>query len=187
MTFALVMAPACRDAGLTDAYMALDSGGMLQRTLFYTDTATIYCVGKLDSGVADVSVSAVVRASSLYVSDRDAFVPVDEIVAVSDADQTPGMGQSVVAFQLNKAVSDPSIDSSDVPFNPGTYVCDLYVNGDLDRSVPFAIDFPACPVAPPVDGGPCAGWVRPSSTCAGAQAGVECTCGSKGTWSCSSP
>jgi hypothetical protein len=133
MTFALFMAPACRDAGLTDAYMALDSGGMLQRTVFYTDTATIYCVGKLDSGVADVSVSGVVRASSLYVSDRDAYVPVDEIVAVSAADQTPGMGQSVVAFQLDKAVPEPSVDPSTVPFNPGTYVCDLYVNGELAR------------------------------------------------------
>ena len=167
--------------------MALDSGGMLQRTVFYTDTATIYCVGKLDSGVADVSVSSTVRASSLYVSDRDAYVPVDEIVAVSSADQTPGMGQSIVAFQLDKAVPDPSVDPSTVPFNPGTYVCDLYVNGDLDRSIPFTIAFPDCPVAPPGDGGPCAGWVRPGSRCPGAQAGVECTCASSGSWSCSSP
>ncbi len=185
MALVVAIAPACRDAGLTDAYMSLDGSGMRRRTVFYTDTESIYCVGDVDSGVDDVTVSSVVRAHSLYVSSRNAFEPVDEIVAVSDSDQAPGKGQSLVAFQLNKAVPGPGVDPSEVPFTPGSYVCELYVDGDLDRSVPFEIDFPACPVAPPVDGGPCAGWVRPSSKCSGAQAGVQCTCVSSGTWACS--
>jgi len=185
LSLVIAIAPACRDAGLTDAYMSLDDGGMRRRTVFYTDTASIYCIGNVDSGVDDVTVSSVVRARSLYVSSRDAFEPVDEVVAVSDSDRAPGKGQSQVAFQLEKTVPRAGIDPSQIPYTPGSYVCEIYVDGDLDRSVPFEIDFPSCPVAPPAEGGPCAGWVRPSSKCSGAKAGVECTCASGGTWTCS--
>jgi hypothetical protein len=178
--------PACRTAGLDNAWMSLDESGDRHRTTFYTDTANIYCIGQVDSGTADVSVSSIIRASSIYQASLGTYVPADATVAVSLQDQAPGQGTTTVAFQLLKATPSNG-DTSTVPFVPGKYECDLYVNGDLDRTVPFDIEFPDCPVAPPSDGGPCAEWVPPGAVCPGAEAGVTCTCGAdpvKGTWSC---
>jgi hypothetical protein len=56
------------------------------------------------------------------------------------------------------------------------------LDGQLAASLPFTVEFPACPVPPVVDGAPCAGWVKGGSSCPDA-VGHICTCAGA-SWKC---
>jgi hypothetical protein len=109
------------------------------------------------------------------------MVAADVTMAVGDA--APGKGEhTIVSFKLDPPADPMGMGAQ--PYLPGSYVCELSIDGHLEESVPFSITFATCPFLPPATGASCAGWVRPGATCPGVSTRIACTCGSDGLWSC---
>jgi hypothetical protein len=154
--------------------MSLDQNGDRKRQHFFTDTESIYCVVELASGRRDVTVSAVIRATELFLP--SGAVPVSQTFAVGE--EAPGAGDNlVVSFELEK-------EDAQEPFVPGRFACELYLDGHQEETVEFDVQYPACPVPPAVDGGRCADYFLPGSVCSGA-AEQSCVCSETGRWQCS--
>jgi hypothetical protein len=183
---ALVLASAligCNTAGFKRVFMSLDEQGSRKRTTFYTDTSTIYCVGELVSGRADVTVQSTIRAKTLYDPVSNAMLPAPGIGWLGEA--APGKTEGTfVSFELVKSGTGAGHASEKGPYSVGNYSCELAIDGQFEDAVEFAIAFPSCPMLPPVPGQLCAGWVRERSRCEGAGA-RSCTCdGTSGAWQC---
>jgi len=164
----------CKTAGLKEVFTSLDSGGARRREHFFADTKEIHCIGKMASGVADVTVSGTLRASELWDPNTETFKQVDAVLALKDV--APGTGKDIsVDLEITR--------EEGAPYVPGKYTCELAIDGEVEGSAAFDVAFPACPDAPIVSGGLCQGFVAPRSTCPGAFS-EPCTCGHAGVWVC---
>ena len=171
----LLLTAGCDTAGFSDAYMALDSSGKRKRDHFFTDTEDIYCVGKMASGVEDLTVSASLRATQIY--DRRGGKPIDVDYYLGVEDLAPGAGSDItVSFKLERT-------DSDAPYLAGKFVCELAIDGEVRERVPFDVRFPECPEAPIVNDALCGGFVLEGARCGGAL-NDDCTCRQDGVWSC---
>jgi hypothetical protein len=85
-----------------------------------------------------------------------------------------------------------------LPYPAGTYQCEVQIDGVLQTEAPtFLIQYPPpvtgpngdvyiCPVAPPVSGITCVGWVPPGAKCPGYNAPEICVC-EGAAWNCGTP
>jgi hypothetical protein len=173
---ALVALSSCRSAGIKRAYMSLDSDGKRKRDVFFTDTETMFCVAEIASGREDLSVGGVWRATSFYSSLDGSKAPVNSVLAIEE--EAPGAGEDVrVFFEL-------FMKDGDRPYPAGTFVCDLSLDGEVEESLAFEVQFPACPAAPLFSGLVCRDFVIGGSVCPGATSGTNCTCAESGLWEC---
>jgi hypothetical protein len=167
------------------AYMALDSEGLRQRTSFFTDTQQIYCVGELVSARNDVTVSAVIKSTAL-IDATGQLVPVQQTYTV--AEDAPGHTTlTLTAFAMLQTPAGTSTSMAPlqgVPYPAGNFVCELSIDGQLEESVSFTIDYPACPAVPVAPTIPCQGWVKQGSVCPSENPGHTCTCAASGQWEC---
>jgi len=162
--------------------MALDESGDRRRTTFDTQTKAIFCIGELASGRADVTISAKIRAPVLFDRVSGQMVAADLTMAVGEA--APGKGEhTIVSFKFDPP-ADPMMTMMAQAYIPGSYVCELSIDGHLEEQVPFSIGFASCPALPPTTGAPCAGWVRPGASCSGISPRIACACNADGLWSC---
>jgi hypothetical protein len=83
-----------------------------------------------------------------------------------------------------------------LPYPPGTYECQIFVNGEFQGSAQFSIQYdcasqpsnegpgPCCPTIPPSSGVPCRNWVPKGTSCRGyATASTICDCNNY-YWEC---
>jgi hypothetical protein len=160
--------------------MSLDASGDRHRTAFDTQTKNIYCIGELASGRADITVSARIRAPLLLDRASGQMVAADLTMGVGE--MAPGKGEhTIVSFEFRRPADSGSMTQ---PYIPGSYVCELSIDGHLEDAVPFQIAYAPCPKEPPLSGAPCAGWVRPGADCQGISPRIACHCGDEGVWSC---
>jgi hypothetical protein len=165
----------CKTAGFKETFMALDGSGNRRREHFFVDTEEIHCVGKLASGVNDVTVTGVLRATQLWDPQAREMRKVDAVLATEEL--APGAGKDlVIAFKL-----EPPSDGG--PYRAGEYTCELSIDGEVEASVPFDIAFPECPAAPVSSGALCEGFVLPGSRCPSSTK-TECVCAESGNWEC---
>jgi hypothetical protein len=165
----------CDTAGFRDAYMSLDADGNRERQRFFTDTEAIYCIGKLASGVDDLTVTASIRAQQLYSPHDGSASKVDFQVGAKDI--APGAGEDItVAFELER-------ENDDAPYGAGKFVCELAIDGEVRERLPFEVAFPRCPEAPISVGTACAGFVLEGARCPN-PLGHPCTCGGEQGWQC---
>jgi hypothetical protein len=166
----------CKTAGFKETFMSLDSSGDRRREHFFVDTEEIHCIGKMVSGVSDVTVTGVVRASQLWDPRTKTMRKVDAFLATEEV--APGAGKDIVVdFKLK-----PRTEGE--PYEAGVYTCELSIDGEVEASVPFDVAFPACPAAPIFGGERCEGFVLPGSACPSAVK-TDCVCAASGTWECS--
>jgi hypothetical protein len=57
---------ACNTAGVSYVYMAIDSGGLQHRQLFYTDSNSIYCIADFSSARPDATLDFVIHQTGVY-------------------------------------------------------------------------------------------------------------------------
>jgi hypothetical protein len=97
----------CKWAGVSAVYMAIDQGGMQERTEFFTDSLAIYCIAKFSSARQDVTVSftihevpgPVTTSAQMNSGLADPANPLHPVFAVDQ--ETPGPGtEEVVAFNV---------------------------------------------------------------------------------------
>jgi hypothetical protein len=172
----------CRTAGLKRVFMSLDQQGNRKRTTFFTDSSAIFCVGELVSGRADVTVQSTIRANTLYDPSSYTMVPALGVAWLGES--APGRTDGAfVAFELAKPENGAGMSDRGL-YPPGTFTCELTIDGEREDSVDFDIVFPSCPELPPLADQTCRGWVRPGSRCQGAGA-ATCLCDrASGAWQC---
>lgn len=178
-------ATGCSTAGLRDAYTALDESGLRRRDVFFTDGTVLYCVAEVSSGREDLTVDALIRQTVAYDEAADKTTEVDIVAAI--ASSGPGRAQGVnVAVSLTPANADGT-PNEDGAFPVGEYLCEIYLDGELEASVPFRIDFPSCPAYAIAPNSACQGFFRRNTTCprfgASSLDKSECKC-TDGLWRC---
>lgn len=171
------LAVSCNTAAVKHLYMSLDQDGSRKRTVFYTDTDKIYCIGELAVGRKDVSITATIRSTASAPLPTGESIPFASTLAAKDI--TPGgTGEDVIAsFEILKG-------NMDGPWSAGDFVCDLSIDADVVDSTAFQIQYPQCPAVPPFNGEPCEGFFRPQSTCVGGITAQTCVCSTEGDWKC---
>ena len=170
-------AVSCNTAAVKRGYMSLDTQGDRHRTIFYTDTDTIFCIGELAIGRQDTTIGSTFRALEFAVPPKGELVPTNTVLAVSDAVADSTGDDVKVAFQLLKK-------DSMAPWPAGQFACELSIDGVQEESIPFEIRYPECPFQPSFDGDSCAGFFLPQSTCLGADMAQTCVCEDTGFWQC---
>jgi hypothetical protein len=134
-------------ARITDVYTALDGQGDRQRSQFFTDSKEIHCVTELAVSRTGVTLEVKVHQLLTYDFTTDKYVSTDRITA--DVETSPAAGQGIqkADVSLKPQAADGS-DLTDGPFQPGHFQCDAYLDGDLEKSAIFNVDFPGSTIAP---------------------------------------
>jgi hypothetical protein len=172
--FVALTSVACDSAGFKRGYMALDSEGERERDVFYTDSEGIFCVVEMASGREDVTVKAELHAQAFYVPPDGHAEEASVFIAAEE--EAPGAGEELT-------VSFEWVRDADEPYPAGVYECRLFLEDELEETLPFEVRYPECPVAPVVNGLSCDGFVLPNARCPGAFEGRICTC-RDGVWRC---
>lgn len=185
---AAVAASACTETGnVVDVHMALDEDGWIERNEFFTDSAKIYCVGRLGLGRRTAILGMRIRTFQLYDFLQNKFIDVDGVGAVNERQETQSKDPKFVNLQL-KPLGPSGSNQQDVPFLPGRYECEVYLDGELQGTAPFNILFPPCPdyiIAPETR---CYGYFREQDTCprygATSTNPRKCICTAAEGWAC---
>jgi hypothetical protein len=105
-------------ANIANAQMARDSEGNALTSVF-SPQENFYCVLELANAPDDTSIKAIWTAVDVAGSEPDTLIDESEI--------TTGSGS--VYFEL----------SNSSPWPPGQYKVDIYLNGELDRTLEFQV------------------------------------------------
>lgn len=174
-------------ARVSDVYMALDGNGDRKRSVFFTDSKEIHCVVEAGIGRKGVTIEAIVRELQSYDFVADKFFPSDRVAANVEAAPTPGDGIQKTDVVLKPHAPDGS-DASGAPFPPGHFQCEAYLDGSLEQTAVFNIDFPECPTAAIRPATTCYGFYKKNTQCprygATSRDPAQCRCSSTKGWEC---
>jgi hypothetical protein len=186
---------ACSDLEVHAIYTALDGSGNRRRTVFYTDTESIFCDIEYGSTREDITFNAVVR----QIKDANG-AGVNIIGRVGEI--APGISHGTLSFELSHPVPNPTQPMmnapSVLPYPVGTFLCEIYVDALDPKSgvnssqthapemtTQFEIRFPDCPVSFAADGIVCKDFYRDKQVCPSAVKAISCTCDyATTTWKC---
>lgn len=174
-------------ARVSDVYMALDGNGDRKRTVFYTDSKEIHCVVEMGIGRKGVTIEALIRQLQGYDFAADNVFPTDRVVA--NAENSPSPGDAIQTLDVTLKAQAPDGSNADgQPFPRGHYQCEAYLDGKLEGSAVFNIDFPECPASLITPGTRCFGFYRQNLACPkyGASSGEQpkCRCSTTKGWEC---
>ena len=188
-SLAVPVLSACTSTGnVVDIRMALDENGWRERNQFFTDSEKIYCVGKLGIGRPSAVVEMKIREYQRYDFLSNKFIDTDGVAAVEEI--KPDRSKEPIDLSLELTPRGPTDGESGgaVPFNPGRYECEVYLDGELQGTAPFNILFPPCPefsIAPETR---CYGFYRAGDTCPRfGQSSTNpkiCKCTAEEGWAC---
>lgn len=150
----------CSTANISDVYTADDADGNYKRTTFYTDSNEVHCVIEAGIGRTDATIDVLVRQLQGYDYLKNVFFTTNRVIANIEAQPQPADGIQKIDMQLDPLPPDGSSTSTtgDIPFPIGHFQCEAYLDGDLQRTAVFNINFPpACPDS----------FITPSSICFG--------------------
>jgi hypothetical protein len=180
---------ACTSTGnVVDVHMALDDKGWRERNEFFTDSEKIFCVGKLGLGRPSAVVEMKIRQYQRYDFIANKFIDADGVAAVDE--QQPERSKEPIDLSLELKPRGPTDGESGdaVPFTPGRYQCEVYLDGEVQGTAPFNILFPPCPefsIAPETR---CYGFYRIGDTCPRyGQSSTNpkvCKCTAEEGWAC---
>ena len=173
-------------ARISDVYMSLDADGNRKRNVFFTDTKEIHCVVEMGIGRKGTTVEAIVRELQYYDFATDQFRETDRVAANAENSPSPQEGIQKLDVLLKPAGPDGS-DASGSPFPPGRFQCEARLEGELQQTTIFNINFPDCPTAGIHTGELCFGFYKNKTACpkygASSHDPAGCTCTTAG-WDC---
>ncbi|MBX3200008.1 MAG: hypothetical protein KF894_17865 [Labilithrix sp.] len=184
--------PACSaTANVGDVWMSLDEDGGRRRSVFFTDSAAITCIAEVGVGRQDVTLEILIRQIRGAAVGTDDFEPMDQVVLARDLrpDITKD-GPALIAVTMVPSSIDEEgrlKEDQEAPFSPGSYICEVMLDGVLQKSVAFNIDYPPCPTVLIREGTPCLGFYTFDTECpaggASGQPQPTCVCSGK-DWVC---
>ncbi len=184
--------PACTaTANVSDVYMSIDEDGARRRNVFYTDSASITCIAEVGIGRKDVTIEMLIRQIRAAPLGTDDFESVDSVIAARDVhpDITKDKPALIALTMIPTSLDDEGRlkEDQEAPFHPGSYVCEVTLDGKPAGTAAFNIGYPDCPTTIIQKGTPCKGFYELDKDCpangATGQPEPTCTCEEKG-WSC---
>jgi hypothetical protein len=183
--------PACTStAGVADVYMALEDDGVRVRKVFFTDSANVSCIAEVASGRENATFEMLIRRVAEAPFATDNFEPTNRVILVNEFLPGRTTGTVKIALSMKPTVIDSEgkpKEDTDAPFSPGSYVCEVYLDGKKAEQAAFNIDYAPCPPAEIQPDTPCAGFYTIGTECpAGGATGEPdptCACSDKG-WQC---
>jgi hypothetical protein len=194
--FALSMLSCTSTANVSDVWMSIDDDGARRRTLFFADSASVVCIAEVGIGRRDVTVEMLIRQIRELPAGAGGteFQETNRVVASNEIHPTPTSGRpALLALKMVPTATDATGNTQEndvAPFRPGSYVCEVLVDGKDSGQAAFNIRYADCPTARIVSGQPCAGFYAtdPPTICPanGASGSAEptCTCSGAGGWEC---
>jgi hypothetical protein len=174
-------------ARIVDVYMALDGQGDRKRNVFVTDTKEIHCVAEMGIGRPGVTVEGLIRAIQDYDFAADKFFDTNRVLA--NAEGSPQPAEGIQKFDITLKPADKSgmpIDGA--PFPPGRFVCEMSLDGVLEKVAVFNVDFPPCPTSFIAPDTVCIGFYKALSVCPrqgeSSVGGPNCQCDAVKGWQC---
>lgn len=166
-------------ANVDDAYMALDNAGDRKRNVFFTDTAQIFCVAEFAASRTDVTLNMRLHQLSRYDFVQNTLVQFDAYPAEVEIAPGSTSGRSKQTLALTKV--DAAGNTADgLPYAAGDYECQVFLDGKLQKSVKFSIQFPPCPDIQIQANATCLGFYRMGDKCpelgAASLQGLFCSC-----------
>lgn len=190
--FALTAFSACATtANIVEVYTGLDApdgkGETRRRELFYTDTNEIHCIARAGIGRANATIEGYIHQIRRYNFDTNEFDEVNRYIGFVEIKPEPSKDPIYIDLKLGRVDADGK-PSDDAPFIAGSYVCEVALDGVIERTAPFNIDIAPCPPASLVPGGPCFGFYPHGQNCPKygerADAIPSCRCDRKEGWQC---
>lgn len=180
---------ACTTTGnVVDIRMALDDKGWRVRNQFFTDSTSIFCVGRLGLGRPSAVVEMKVRQYQRYDFIANKFFDTDGVAAVDEQQPARSNTPLDLALELTPRGPTDSESGGSASFAPGRYECEVYLDGELQGTAPFNILFPPCPefsIGPETR---CYGFYREGDTCPRfGQSSTNpkvCKCTAEEGWAC---
>lgn len=184
---AVTMLPACsQTANITEVWMALDEEGHRRRNEFFTDSKEIHCVATAGIGREGVTVEGFIRQQQAYDFATNAYVPIDRILAYTEF--SPDRSEEPVTIDLQLTTEAGEGGGEDPPFVAGRYQCEILLDGALEGTAVFNIEFPPCPPAAIIAGTRCFGFYRENDECpafgATGAPTPTCRCSQAEGWRC---
>ena len=183
--------PACSTtANVSEVWMSIDEDGARRRSTFFTDSAAVVCLAEYGNGRQDVTIEMLIRRIRGTDFGQDAFR--EENIVTNAIDFRPGVtgtrpATAVLRLVPTKEEEGKLVQDDEAPFAPGSYICEVRVNGELKGSAAFNIDYPDCPAAQILQDQRCEGFYVLDRECPRAGLTGEpqptCSCTSKG-WDC---
>jgi hypothetical protein len=182
--------PACTStANVTEVYMSLDEQGFRRRNVFFTDSKKIVCIAEAGIGRDNVTLEITIRRVQSWDGER--FVD-DNIVTNYEEQNPPRTDGRPALFPLVvapvKITPDGRLVQDDeMAFPAGRYQCEVLLDGKLEGTAIFNVDFPPCPTAFISPGDKCQDFYKEGTTCpiAGREGAPQPTCAcEKGKWAC---
>ena len=194
---AIAVLPSCTStANVTEVYTALDAAGLRRRNEFYTDAKEIHCIAEAGIGRDGVTVEGFIRQRQAYDFVENRFVPVDRVLAYAETSPARSAQPIKISVSLTAGATEQTpgglaagqTGDDDKPFVAGRYECEIRLDGVVEGTAVFNIDFPPCPPAVILQGTRCFGFYRENDLCpASGESGSpdpKCTCTQAGGWKC---
>jgi hypothetical protein len=184
--------PACTStANVSDVWMSLDEDGGRRRKIFYTDSKAIYCIAEVSVGRNNATLEMQLHRVQAFDFAKDDFSNVDVITEYMELrpDVTKDRPAKIALKVVRTSVDAQGNvkEDDDAAFLPGRMICEVRLDGVLEKTAVFNIDFPECPQELIRNGEACFGFYKNGVVCpeSGAKGAPEptCKCTEKG-WEC---
>ncbi len=181
--------PACTaTANVSDLWTSPDQDGARRRNVFFTDSKAINCIAELGIGRDDVTFEMYIRVLQIYDFTENKFLDtniVSNTLEVHPTRTTSGPLKQTITL---KAKGPDGQESDKLPLPASRAQCEAYLDGNLEKTTVFNVDFPPCPTAAITPGTLCLGFYKEFTECkiagdTGDPKLGKCKCEKKG-WNC---
>lgn len=174
--------PACsRTANVTDVFTALDGDGLRKRERFTTDSKGAFCVVEYTISRPGATLEVFIRQRQLADGSET-----NRVLAAVEESPAPSEASQKASVPL-LALDDKGQPDDGAPIPPGSFRCEVLLDGVLGGFAEFKVDFADCPPAQITDRTECAGFFQPEKVCPryGASSTDKTTCKcTGGAWLC---
>jgi len=154
-------------AGIFDAYMSID--GTRRQNTFYTDTKNISCTVDVRGAQSrPVTTEVLIRQEQILGLQRNAL----NVNVVRTYSDFSGFGTNTVSLKPAGPDGGTGGDDTPVPFPAGRFRCEIYLEGKLEETLPFNVDFAPCPPQLIEPGAVCGGFYEGGRSCPRGGAGI---------------
>jgi hypothetical protein len=181
--------PSCsQTVNVADVYTALDADGLRRRNVFYSDTREIHCVAEVGAGRGNATVQMRVRQVQRYDYPSNRFVDADRLSEQVEFVPEAGGGIQKLDFTMQRTDDEGGGGGEKAYYDPGRYVCEVLLEGQMEGSAIFNIEFPPCPDGFIKPGAACVGFYPLARQCpafgASSTEPAKCTCDLVKGWDC---
>lgn len=179
-------------AGIYESYMSID--GERRRNEFFSDTTNIVCSVEVRGARTNVTTELLIRQTQVLTLEPP-LRATDTNVILAYAD-FQGAGKQIL--ELKPAENKDAGEQPQVkPFPVGRFQCEVYLDGKLEDTLPFNVNYAPCPPQRIEPGARCGGFYEKNRSCPAGGAGIPeagppqvtagtCTCDGSATavWVC---